>query len=300
MSAREVADKHRSDRQRTAKAVEREGVRLWGQVDRSDIAASWALSLDRVMVALAGAQLVVAGRADSYVDAALGELGVEATAAGAVVPRALSGLSADGRDLRSLLFSPAVKARTALGQGAPVRTALAAGRANLQLILRTEIADAGRVADGVAIAARPTVGWVRMVNPPSCPRCAILAGRFYRYNSGFQRHPGCDCTHIPAPEAVSGDLRTDPRRLFDEGQIRGLSKADAKAIADGADMNRVVNAHRGMYTASVGGIGRVKATTALAGRQGIPQMRIRPEQIYRHAVSRDDAIRLLRLHGYIR
>jgi hypothetical protein len=162
-------------------------------------------------------------------------------------------------------------------------------------MVRTEIADAGRVADGVAVAARTGIGYVRMVSPPACTRCAILAGREYRYNSGFLRHPACQCTHIPTPESVAGDLRTDPRQLFDEGLITGLSKSDAQAITDGANMNRVVNAHRGMSTAD----GGRKVTAALAGRQGIPSMRLRPETIYREATSRGDAIRLLKLHGYV-
>jgi hypothetical protein len=55
-------------------------------------------------------------------------------------------------------------------------------------------------------------------------------------------------------------------------------------------MAKVVNARRGMYTAD----GR-QFTRESAGRRP----RIMPEQIYRDARDREDAIRLLRLHGYI-
>jgi hypothetical protein len=56
-------------------------------------------------------------------------------------------------------------------------------------------------------------------------------------------------------------------------------------------MAKVVNARRGMHTAD----GRLYTTEA-AGRRP----RLMPEQIFRDARDRDDAIRLLRLHGYIR
>src|SRR5690606_6627480 len=99
-------------------------------------------------------------------------------------------------------------------------------------------------------AHRQASGYVRMVNPPCCPRCAILAGRWYRWSAGFQRHPRCDCVHIPSRESVAGDLRTDPEALFREGKIRGLTEAETQAIRDGADMARVVNVKRsGIYTA---------------------------------------------------
>src|SRR5690606_25790677 len=84
-------------------------------------------------------------------------------------------------------------------------------------------------------------------------RCVILAGRFYRKNTGFQRHPGCDCRHIPASESVAGDLAVDPRAYFDSlteaEQDKAFTKAGAEAIRAGADIGQVVNARRGMYTA---------------------------------------------------
>lgn len=60
----------------------------------------------------------------------------------------------------------------------------------------------------------------------------------------------CDCRHIPCPEAVADDLTTDPRAYFDSlsgpEQERIFTRSGAKAIRDGADMGRVVNARRGM------------------------------------------------------
>lgn len=296
MPPSDLAQEHQTSLRELAQSLDAEGVRLWQQAGASELSPSWQLLLARLAPALAAAQLSAAGRADGYVDAVAADLGVDTEAAGRVVPESLAGRASDGRSLRSLLLSPLVVARTALARGVPLQRSLTAGQANLRMILRTQVLDAGRAADGVAIAARPTMGYVRQVTPPSCPRCAVLAGKFYRYSQGFQRHPYCDCIHVPAPESQSGDLRTDPKRLFDEGQVQGLSKADARAIREGADINRVVNAHRGMYTAD----GGRKLTAELAGgRGGISRIRLRPEQIYREAASREDTIRLLRLHGYL-
>lgn len=57
-------------------------------------------------------------------------------------------------------------------------------------------------------------------------------------------------------------------------------------------MARVVNANRGLYVAADGR----RFTTEAAGRRP----RLMPDQIFRDANGRDDALRLLRLHGYLR
>jgi hypothetical protein len=46
-------------------------------------------------------------------------------------------------------------------------------------------------------------------------------------------------------DAHDAGLVSSPREAFDRGQIRGLSKADAQAIRDGADIDEIVNATRG-------------------------------------------------------
>jgi hypothetical protein len=133
----------------------------------------------------------------------------------------------------------------------------------------------------------------------------------------------CDCRHIPATEDIAGDLRTDPLAAIRSGQVRGLSKADTKAILeDGADVGQVINAHRGMRTAQVYGRSlkitsegttvRGVAGKALAEQSGIASKaagdryrraktpRLMPESIYDIAGSdRDEALRLLKRFGYI-
>lgn len=74
-------------------------------------------------------------------------------------------------------------------------------------------------------------------------------------------------------------------------QDKVFGKASAEAIREGADMARVVNARRGMYEA-----GGRQFTHEVAGRRP----RLMPEQIFREARgNRDEALRLLRLHGYL-
>ena len=180
----------------------------------------------------------------------------------------------------------------------------------LEQLVAAEVADAGRAAASVEIYNEPTwTNYVRVLNPPSCPRCAVLAGRIYRDNDGFLRHPRCDCVHWPVEsweQAHDEGLVFSAADAFDADQITGLSRADAQAIRDGADISKVVNAHRGMATASIFGHDGIKTTLAgttkrSAWRKANPNRpyRLRPESIYEIASDRADALRLLRLYGYL-
>lgn len=180
---------------------------------------------------------------------------------------------------------------------------------DLEQLLISEIQDAGRTASQVEFTSRPEwQNYVRMLNPPSCARCTILAGRIYRDLEAFQRHPLCDCVMVPVQnwqDAHDNGLVSSPRDAFERGDVRGLSQADAQAVADGADLGRVVNATRGIVRVDTFGR-RVKATTEgttkrSAWRKANPTrlVRLRPESIYQFAKDREDAIRLLKLYGYI-
>lgn len=240
------SDRYR-DRQRLAATLERRGRDEWRSL-RGEL-SGWPMLSLRLAALLASAQQAAASGADAYVESVVGET----EAAGAVSAAALAGVASDGRPLESLLQQPAIATRVAMAQGATRTEGFAVGEASLRMILRTQVADAGRVADGVAIAARPGVGYVRMLVGKSCSRCAILAGRFYRWNAGFRRHPRCDCIHVPAKgeqAAQSEGLVSDPKEYFESlsksEQDRIFTKSGAQAIRDGADMNQVVNARRGM------------------------------------------------------
>lgn len=299
-SPTEVAVDHYNQQQGLAKATASAGANLWAQVDFGDLAGSWARLIPRMRTILRGAQMAAAGSADSYVDNVLKAQRRRVTAAGRVSATVLSGVAADGRSLDELLLNPVISAKTAISRGADERRARASGLASLDMTLRTEVADSGRVATGVAITARPRTGFVRMLVGDSCPRCAILAGRFYRYDAGFPRHPRCNCTQIPSTEDLAGDYTTDAKAAFESGRIKGLSQADEQAIRDGADMNQVVNALSGMYVAGERKFTRSGTTRhGFAGQRLQGQARLRPEQIYRDAKSRTEALELLRRNGYL-
>jgi hypothetical protein len=152
--------------------------------------------------------------------------------------------------------------------------------------------DAGRAVE---------TGWVRMLTPPSCSRCAILAGRFYRWSDGFERHPNCDCTHIPATRDIAPSIVVDPVAYFESltpaEQDYYFGKAVAQSIRDGANMEQVVNATTkpGAMFESANG----KRYTRVGARNGI--VRPTPWQIYRDAGGdRGRAVELLRQFRYLK
>lgn len=234
------------------------------------------------MILLMAAQQAAASGADEYVDSVLGE----SETAGTVAAAAFVGVASDGRPLDSLLRQPEIATRVALSQGATQTRAFATGEATLRMILRTQVADAGRVADGVAIAARPNTGYVRMLVGESCSRCAILAGKFYKFNAGFRRHPRCDCQHIPAKgeqAARSEGLISDPKEYFNSlseaEQNRIFTNAGAQAIRDGADMNQIVNVRRGAAGLTPAGA-RITADEARLLRGGRDRGRLEARRVF--------------------
>lgn len=171
-------------------------------------------------------------------------------------------------------------------------------------LIESEVIDAGRAGSAVELGVNRS-GWVRVLRLPSCHRCVILAGRHYRWSDGFERHPLCDCEHVAATREQARDegLMVDPVAAFEQGMVRGLSQADTQAILDGADISQVVNARQGMATASIFGRDGVAVTNAARRKYGQgPRdsvFRLRPESIYDLATSHADAMRLLKLYGYI-
>lgn len=269
------------------------------------LAARKAPSPAQLVQIVAAFQLLAARDSASSVPLMLAEQGIPDEPVGAVATAALAGVASDGRTLDGLF-------------------AQASGPGSLDLMVATQIQDAARFAAGIATVARPNVtGYVRMLNPPSCSRCAVLAGRFYKWNQGFLRHPKCDCRHIPSTEALAHDLTTNPNDYFASlsgaEQDRLFTQSGAQAIRDGADISQVVNAWRGggvreaqvfgqnvkvtlEGTTSRGVAGKrlgalSKDGTSRYRRSQIP--RLMPESIYAYATDRDDAIRLLRRFGYI-
>ena len=282
--------------------------RHWHKLGPNWIGQAWAERIPTVTAAITAAQRTAAASALVSGALALGQQDQWAEPDGLVNPDAFAGLAADGRNLDTLLQVPATTTRTLIADGMEPAQALAAGGRQLSMMVLTEIADAGRGAAGVQIASRPRVGYVRMLTPPSCSRCVVLAGRFYRWNQGFLRHPRCDCKHVPTmvadqAEAFAEGLIDDPyeafNRMSEAEQNRVFTNAGAQAIRDGADMYQVVNARRGMKyrgafttegTSKHGWAGQIL-------RRG--QKRMTPETIYRLNPNREQAVEALRAQGYI-
>lgn len=295
-------------------------LRQWSRMG-ADFDASWG-AIEPTLVTITGvAQRRLASSAQGYVTDVLEETGqVRAVpVVGAANVPALVGVAGDGRPVDSLLYGSVVKAKQSVGAGATVPQALRSGREFLQLAGGTLFSDTARQSEslGMGIRRRPVSGYVRMLQTPSCPRCVILAGKWFKRNQGFQRHPGCDCRHIPTSEAIAGDRLVDAdayvESLSTSELDAWLGKANAEAVREGADLNQVVNAQRGMTTAQIGGrsvLVTTEGTTrrGLANRALVPsnnprssnrRPRLMPESIARIAKDRDDYLRLLRANGYL-
>jgi len=314
-----AADGHYLAMLRLAATVLRLVRRGWATVNPLDIAASWDRALAGILVDFTALQREAAALGSEMVADALTQQQLRTRPEGRFQPDSLVGWASDGRPLESLLATPAGVALDALKDGMAPADALNAGRVSVERIARTQIADAGRVAAGVEVAVRPRTGWVRMLTPPSCSRCLVLAGKFYRWSDGFDRHPNDDCVSIPSAEDRGNDLRTDPdaylKSLSKAEQDKLLGAANAQAWRDGADLNQVVNARRGMQntqafgqdvqittegTTTRGFAGqRLISQGARVTRQRAQTPRLTPESIYKAAKDRDDALRLLRRFGYI-
>ncbi|MCC3276382.1 hypothetical protein LJ753_10920 [Arthrobacter sp. zg-Y20] len=272
----------------------------WRRVEVSDISASWSVALRLLLPTLTAIQRSAAVSGGSYTAGALAEQGVYEAPEAFVDPARFVGVAPDGRSLEALLYSPATTTKRLIGEGMDPLRALQHGGTSLDVITRTVVADTARAAAGVDIAVRQDVGYVRMLVPPSCSRCALLAGKFYRWNAGFPRHPRCDCKHIPTRENQANDLTTDPyeyfRSLSPQQQEKQFGPAEAKAIRDGADIFQVVNARRGMKP---GGLVTAEGTSKRGAYGRGKPPRLTPEGIYSQGKSREETLILLEKNGYI-
>jgi hypothetical protein len=236
----------------------------------SDFDSSWATVGGRVVVLTSAAQLGAARDGSAYVEALVG-----ATQTAEVVPSALVGVASDGRRLASLLDSAVFEAKRGVAAGDSVGDALARGGRHLDMVVHTQVADAGRDATSLGVTARPRVRWVRFVNPPCCQRCAVLAGHVYSYATTFRRHPRCDCGSLPVtvanPDAAGIQIGPD--------DVKDLTQLQRKAIADGADFNKVINDYN------------------RKGAWHLPPTRV--DSITARAKSRADAVQQLTQAGYL-
>lgn len=250
-----AVDIHYARIRRLSATAIRAARRAWTRMPPERVFDVWPQESSRLLAALVNLQLAALESGAEYSEAALSAQRISADPEGQVNLEAFAGLASDGRSMASLLDAPLGVVRQAADQGFPADVAFDRGRESLERIAHTQIGDAGRTAASVDITSRPGVGWTRMLNPPSCSRCVVLAGRFYQWNAGFNRHPRDDCVHVATSlkAARREGLIDDPRAYFDslseKEQNRAFTVAGAQAIRDGADIGQVVNARRGMTTA---------------------------------------------------
>jgi hypothetical protein len=242
------------------------------------------------------------------------------------------GVAGDGLPVSSMAYGAVIQAKQAMAQGLDGAEALARGGRHLTLSSGTLLSDTGRAAEKVSGGAHRVKLWTRMLNPPSCGRCVILAGKTSRQSEAFNRHPGCDCRNVPSSEDTGDDATTDPKAYLngltsaEQDRVLG-SAANGQAFRDGADMNQLINAYRragAVRPAQINGQ-NIKFTREGTTRRGhaywqmsqaqyikdqamfrdgskykkLRAPRLMPETIYSTAKDPADAKRLLKLYGWI-
>lgn len=290
----------------------------WALVQVGAFSESWESLLvsTGLVSAVTQGQLKNAAAGAAYGARSLADQGLYDVPEAFVNPAGFAGVAADGRTLGGLLYAAVPHTKNLIGGGMGTREALSSGGKFLELIVKTSIADAGRGAAGVDTFARPNTGYVRMLNPPSCARCSLLAGKFYKHNQGFKRHPGCDCIHVPsqASETLKSEgLIHDPYEYFkglsEAEQNKLYTKGGAQAIRDGGDLFQVVNSQRGVSYAGVAkdgtnrGLKRSLTTTEGTTKRGNfgrgRGPRLTPEGIYAQNLPREQSLKLLEKNGYL-
>lgn len=233
---------------RTADSVQAQARRMWRLAESGSLIATWRSIIPQLAFVITGVQISAVQTADEYVRAALAAQGLHDGPEGGVNPDAFAGVASDGWPLASLLMVPAVQTVTLLQEGMTATRAMAVGRASLEMIAATQVADVFRVADSVAATSRRVQMYTRVLGPNPCSRCIMLAGTESSWSTAFKRHPKCSCSTLPTDRAQGREHLTDPKAYFESlasaEQDRIFGKAGAQAIRDGADMNRVVNARR--------------------------------------------------------
>lgn len=295
-----------------------------------DFDASYARIEPTVLAVLFLAQERIADGALAYVPAVLGDAAPE--------PLYVSegsrfvGVAGDGMPIASMAYGAVIQAKQAVAAGASVAEALARGGQHLTLTSGTALSDTGRSAEKVSGGAHRVKLWTRMLNPPSCGRCVVLAGKTTTHQTAFLRHPGCDCRNVPSTEDTGEDARTNPKdylgSLSEAEQDRVLgSRANGQAFRDGADMNQLINAYRKAGAVRAGQVNgsAIKYTREGTTRRGhaywqmsqagyvkeqgvfrdgskyfrVKAPRLMPETIYSIAKDPAGAKRLLKLYGWV-
>lgn len=293
----------------------------WRQIDLAGIHGSFTTSvLPLLLTAITAGQTQAAALAAPYVTDVLGDAPPADAVVPTVVPAAFAGLSSSGLPIAALSELVLFRLLADIGAGMSAADATARGLRQTLTYAGTEITDAGRTATQAQMITDTRVaGYERVVKLPACDRCIILAGRLYRFSTGFARHPRCDCTMRPVTtrQYRTADLANHPRALFDAmteaEQNSRFGAGNAAAIRAGADLSQVVNARQGAMPVAGRWTTRSGTTNRGLAGQRMGQLanggRYRRTQLARPTAgqlitdyggrSRDELIAALRRYGYV-
>lgn len=201
----QAAADHHQAQTRLATATVIAARRIWARMG-DDFDASWQTVQPALVVLFNAGQLAAARLAEPYLTAVLAETGQPDAPVATVRARGFIGSAADGRPLPNVLQGAVVTAKQARSEMTTNEALAQAGRW-LDMVAETAIADTARSAVTTGITVRPGIdGYVRSTGGHSCSRCLVLAGKFYKYNTGFARHPRCHCIHTPSTRHRAGDF----------------------------------------------------------------------------------------------
>lgn len=281
----------------------------WSEVDPGAISESWEQVVPAVTAVVATEQTRVADSAVRTSRNVSVETGQYRLPEAFHDPRQLAGFGSEGVPLEDALYSPAIGVKRRMLGGATVADAMLYGSTVVASLASTIVADTGREAMQMDMITRKQTGYVRVVEAGACSRCIVQAGRFFRWNEGFLRHPSCRCVHMPAKDrewAEDEGWYADPYEAFNAmskaEQRRVFGEYGAQAIRDGADISQVVNAtgpRSGMYA---GGRMTHEGTSRFGNFRRTSQYRHRltPYGIYGDGSrSREQVIQALTENGYI-
>lgn len=313
--AQEFQKEQTSQSREAVEAVTRQWRRMGADFD-----SSWAMIAGNITAIMTMTQRDSAQRSRDYFVNVLEDTG-QTIYMGNGEPNinAFVGVNGNGLAIDSAMYGAVIHAKSNIARGGTVHSALTSGQKWIQGATEFALADTVRAVNRVQFPTMKVEHYVRILTTPSCSRCAILAGKTYKSSTPFLRHPRCDCQHLPVNEEVAGDMLFNSEDYFDslpaDQQDKIFTKGGAEAIRNGADINQVVNARRGMYTTADGKFATDEGTTKrghygytqrkftkkpLKTRERAVRDRLLPEQIQKMAGNdRKRYLNLLRYYGYL-
>ena len=295
-----AATDHYEEQRRFALIASAKVRKLWAGVG-DDFDAGWLPRLSEASAAVRVSQSAAAVTSAAYTPALLQQSDVEALPVGDLDTTAFSGVSRYGTPVAEVLLGATTVAKGRVRDGWSPAAARGSAGKWLMTMTQTLVADTGRSVNSADIAQRPQLGgYIRMLNPPSCKLCIPLAGKWFRWNQGFQRHPKCDCIHVASPSedfAKESGFVADPYEHFNSlsksEQDALFGENDAQAIRDGGDIYRVTNTR-------TRGLAKVTGRSGWqARRYGTPSKMTVDDIYFAAGNDRKLAVSMLEREGYI-